>query len=107
MSFQNYERAQLAKVRNAILQASTTWDPAATAATQGAEVSTTIAVPGAAVGDCVLVGHTGFLGAVAAELEGVVSAADTVKVRVINTTAVAVDVPSGTLRVTVFKTIPA
>jgi hypothetical protein len=107
MSFQTYERAQLAKLRNAILQASATWDPAATAATQGAEVSTTIAVPGAAVGDTVLVGHTGFLGAVAAELEASVSAADTVKVRIINTTAAAVDVPTGTLRVTVIKPIPA
>jgi hypothetical protein len=85
------------------LTATATWDPAATAATQGAEVSTTVTVTGAAVGDIVKVAHTAFLGAQAAILVGCVSAADTVKVRLINTTAVAVDLATGTLRVVVEK----
>jgi hypothetical protein len=88
---------------NKTLTASSTWDPPATAATQGAEVSTTIAVPGAVVGDPVIGGHSGFDGSLAAEIEFAVSAADTVKARIINTTAVSVNVPTGTLKVTVIK----
>lgn len=110
MSWQDAERAALKTQATdklggitKTLTASATWDPAATAATQGAEVSTTIPVPGAVVGDPVIGGHTGFVGGVAAILAFSVSAADVVKARVVNTTAVAVDVPSGTLKVTVIK----
>jgi hypothetical protein len=84
------------------LTASATWDPAATAATQGAEVSTTVAVPGAQVGDACAVSHTA-LGALAATLHAHVTSADVVTVRLINTTAVAVNLPTGTLKVEVFR----
>lgn len=84
------------------LTATATWDPAATAATQGAVVSTTVAVPGALVGDACSVSHTA-LGALAAIIVAHVTAPDVVTVRLINTTAVAVDLPTGTLRVEVFR----
>ena len=85
------------------LSGTKTWDPAATAATQGAKVSTTVTVTGAAVGDTVVVAHTAHIGGQAAILQGYVSAADTVTVDLINTTAAAVDLATGTLRVDVWK----
>lgn len=93
-------RQQLGNAR--IRQASAVWNPAATAATQGAEVSTTIPVPGASPGDPVAVSHDQ-LGVLAATLHGRVSAAGVVTVRLVNTTAVAVDLPSGTLNVAVIS----
>lgn len=84
------------------LVGSATWDPAATAATQGAEVSTTVTVTGAAVGDPVIVSHSAFSG-LAAVLVGQVTSTNTVTVRLINTTAVAVDLATGTLTATVIK----
>lgn len=86
-----------------VLTATATWDPAATAATQGAEVSTTIAVAGAAVGDGVVVSHSAFLEGQAAILRASVSAPGVVTVRLINTTAVAVNLATGTLKVWVLS----
>lgn len=80
-----------------------TWAPAATAASQGAKVTTTISVPGAVVGDTVVASHTQHIGAQAATLHAYVSAADTVTVDFINTGATAVTLASGTLKVRVFK----
>jgi hypothetical protein len=91
------------KVNARFLVGTATWDPAATAATQGAVVTTTVAVTGAAVGDPVSVSHTSFTNAQAAVLEAHVSSADTVSVKLVNTTAVAVDLTTGTLKVVVFK----
>lgn len=103
MSFQDFERKLLRRfTSDAILHATKAWDPPATAATQGAEVNTTIPVANAAVGDRVACSHTSALGA--ALLFGQVTAAGVVTVRLINTTAVAVDVATGTLAVTVLKT---
>lgn len=98
----NQNWAKLGRLLNGVLSTETTWDPAATAATQGAEVTTTVTVTGATPGDAVQASHPGIVG-LAAIIVGQVTAADTVTVRVINTTAVAVNVPSGILRVTVFK----
>lgn len=100
--FQDYERKRLQQFKDSFGRATKTWDPAATAATQGAEVSTTVNVTGAAVGDSVAVGHTSALGA--AFLAAAVTSAGVVTVRLINTTAVAVDLATGTLSVVVFKT---
>jgi hypothetical protein len=91
------------KVTARYLTNTATWDPAATAATQGASVSTTVTVTGAAVGDVAMAGHTAFTGAQAAALEANVSATDTVTVRLVNTTAAAVDLATGTLKVVVIK----
>lgn len=91
------------KIGARFLSGSVTWDPAATAATQGAQVTTTVTVTGAVVGDSVVVSHTSFTGSLAAVLVGSVSAPDTVSVRLINTTAVAQDLTTGTLKAIVFK----
>jgi hypothetical protein len=108
VSFQDYERGQLKKVSDKVgglvttLRATATWDPAATAATQGAAVTTTVPVPGAAVGDAV---HVAFSQVIPdnAILTGHVSAADTVTVKLANLTAAAVNLASGTVKVIVFK----
>jgi hypothetical protein len=62
----------------------------------------TISVPGAAVGDAVLVGLPAALSANIAVF-GYVSAADTVKLRAVNPTAGAIDPPSASYRATVLK----
>lgn len=103
MSWQDFERKLLRRYTTDVtLHGSKTWDPVATAATQGAEVNTTVTVTGAAVGDRVIVNHTSALGA--AILVGAVTSPNTVTVRLVNTTAVAVDLATGTLNVTVIKT---
>jgi hypothetical protein len=91
------------KTSAAYLVGSKTHDFAATAATQGASVTTTVTVTGAVTGDPVVVSHTAFDGSQAAVLWGAVSAADTVTVRLTNTTAAAVDLASGTLKAVVIK----
>jgi hypothetical protein len=82
-----------------LLQASVTYDPPNLAAGEG--VSTTVAVPGAALGDFAR-------GSFSLDLQGItltawVSAADMVSVRFQNGTAGAIDLGSGTLRVRVAK----
>jgi len=91
------------KINARFLAGSKTWDPAATAATQGALVSDTVTVTGAVAGDTCLASHTAFDGSLAAVLDAHVSAADTVTVKLINTTATAVNLATGTLKVLVFK----
>jgi hypothetical protein len=82
-----------------LLQASVAYDPPSLAPGEG--VSTTVAVPGAALGDFACASFS-------LDLQGVtltawMSAADTVSVRFQNGTAGAVDLGSGTLRVRVEK----
>jgi hypothetical protein len=91
------------KVGARFLTGSATWNPAATAATQGARVSTTVTVTGAVAGDTCQASHTAFDGSQAAFLDAHVTAADTVTVYLINTTAVAVDMATGTVKVVVWK----
>jgi hypothetical protein len=100
---QDEQRYQATKALTGVLSGFKTWDPAATAASQGAKVTTTVPVPGAALGDGVNVAHTAHIGGQAAILAAYVSAAGVVTVDLINTTAVAVDLATGTLKVLVFK----
>ena len=82
-----------------LLQASVTYDPPSLAAGDG--VTTTVTVTGAALGDFAQASFS-------LDLQGItltawVSAADTVSVRLQNSTTGAVDLASGTLRVRVEK----
>lgn len=77
-----------------------TWDPGSIAAA-GYEAED-VTVPGAAVGDYVMVSLTTMV-TNAMMISGHVSAADTVKVVLFNPTAGAIDIDSGTLAVLVFK----
>ena len=77
-----------------------TWDPSSIAA--GSYESGDITVPGAAVGDFVMVTHSGILTS-NLMISGHVSAADTVKYFLFNPTAGAIDCATGTLGVLVFK----
>lgn len=76
-----------------------TWDPGSI--TAGGKESTTITVPGAALGDFVLVSFSADIQELTAT--GVVSAANTVEVTLANLTGSAVDLDSLTVRVLVFK----
>jgi hypothetical protein len=76
------------------------WNPASIAAA-GYE-SEDVTVPGAAVGDFVMVSHAAML-TNDMMISGHVSAADTVKVILFNPTAGALNLADGTLRVIVFK----
>ena len=77
-----------------------TWDPASLAA--GADLSQTLTVQGAAVGDVVGVGFSQPVPA-GVLLVGAVTAPNTVTVTLLNETAAAVDLASGTLRAIVTK----
>jgi hypothetical protein len=79
---------------------SETWDPGSIAA--GSYEAEDVTVPGAAVGDYVMVSLNTML-TNDMMIGGHVSAADTVKVILFNPTAGAIDVGSGTLSVLVFK----
>ena len=83
------------------LTASATWDPPNIV--NGASSATTLTVGGAAVGDAVLASFSNALGGLA--LTAQVSASDTVEVRLLNNSGVAVDLGSGTVRVRVTKGI--
>ena len=76
-----------------------TWDPGSVA--NGAKVSTTVTVTGAALGDFVLVSFS--LDLQEMDLSGSVSATDTVEVVLGNLTGAALDLGSGTLKASVFK----
>lgn len=80
---------------------SKTWDPGNLAA-DGNATSTTVTVTGAVVGDMAVASLTTF-GANVVLVSAHVSAADTVTVVVMNKTGGALDLASGTLKVTVFK----
>ena len=82
-----------------LLQASVTCDPPSLAA--GADVTTSVAVTGAALGDFARASFSHDLQGMT--LTAWASAADTVSVRLQNGTAGAVDLGSGTLRVRVEK----
>lgn len=81
---------------------SVTYDPPSLAA--GVAANTTVTVTGAAVGDTVLATHTSVeTAATSWVVTGYVSAANTVRVVILNGTGGTVDLGSGTLRVQVFK----
>ena len=81
-----------------------TWDPSSIAA--GAFTSLTATVPGAVVGDHVLVTHSG-LGAVSGvQMSGAVTAADTVKVTACSSSGAGQDIASGTVRITLLRVAP-
>jgi hypothetical protein len=84
------------------LTASSTWDPGSLG--NGVAANTTITVTNAAVGDTVLATHSSVeTAATSWILTGYVSAANTVRVVLLNVTGGTVDLASGTLRVRVFK----
>lgn len=82
----------------AVLEASTTWDPANR--NDGTGVTVSLSVPGAALGDFAVASFS--LSLQSMILTAYVSAADTVSVRLQNESAGAIDLGSGTLRVRVF-----
>ncbi len=83
-----------------LLSGSATFDPPEIAAAAG--VTTTVTVPGVALGD-VVTGVSFSLDLQGLSVTGWVSATDTVSVRLFNGTAAAVDMQGGTLRVRVEK----
>lgn len=80
-----------------ILTGSATYDLASLI--DGAGATTTISVPGAALGDFVMVSHSLDLQGIT--VTGYVSAADTVSVRFQNETGGTLDIASGTIRAVV------
>jgi hypothetical protein len=83
-----------------LLHGTVTWNPPSVA--DGDIVTTTITVTGAVVGNQVAVGHNTITTA-GIILTGIVSAADTVTVTLLNKSGATYDAGSGTLRVTVFS----
>ena len=81
------------------LSGTATWDPARVGA--NSQVTTTVTVTGAAIGDTVAVGFSQNLQGM--QLTGYVSAANTVTVVLRNGTAGALDLASGTLRADVWQ----
>jgi hypothetical protein len=83
-----------------LLSAATAWNPPALAS--GAVTATTLTVPGAAVGNPVIVG---LYPAVPVGVFAVanVTAADTVTVTLVNLSSVAYDHPAGSVRAAVFQ----
>lgn len=84
----------------AVLNGSTVFDPASLATITGT-ISSAISVPGAALGDYVLVSASVDQAGVIAN--AYVSAANTVKIAIFNTTAGAVDLASSTWKIKVLK----
>lgn len=85
------------------LRATTTWDAASVANT--AQVSTTVAVPGAEIGDKVLPSASIALSGLS--LRGEVTAAAVVTLYLLNVTGAAVDLASATYYISVLKRTPA
>jgi hypothetical protein len=85
------------------LSGSATWDPTNLAA--GAVTSTTITVPGAAVGDPANASHDQ-IGANSIIISAHVEAASTVRVTLMNTAGSAINTPNGTISAEVFKILP-
>jgi hypothetical protein len=81
------------------LSATVAWDPPSIAA--GASATTTITVTGAALGDTVAVGFTSLV--TGWTITGLVTATNTVEVRITNNTVGAVDLASGSLRADVWQ----
>jgi len=84
-----------------VLIGSATYDPPNLA--DGAGISTTVTVTGAALGDFVLASFSLDLQGIT--LTGYISAANTVTVRLQNESGGAIDLASGTLRMLVFKAL--
>jgi hypothetical protein len=84
------------------LTGSATWDPGSLG--NGVAANTTVTVDGAVAGDTVVATHSSVeTAATSWILTGYVSAANTVRVVLLNVTSGTVDLASGTLRVRVFK----
>jgi len=83
-----------------VINATTTFDPASLATVTGV-ISSAITVQGAALGDFVLVSAPYDLAGVTTN--GYVSAANTVRIALFNTTAGTVDLASGTWKIKVLK----
>ena len=81
------------------LSASTTWDPASIP--NGSSAATTLTVANAALGDAVVASFSNALNGLV--LAAQVSAANTVEVRLLNSSGGAVDLGSGTVKVQVIK----
>lgn len=92
--------SSLSTVGPAGVSASAVWDPSTVA--NGASVSTTINVAGAALGDFVLASFS--LNLLLATLTAYVSAPNVVTVVLANLSGGVLDLASGSLRVLVFKT---
>jgi len=92
--------SSLSTAGSAGLAPSAVWDPGAVA--NGASVSTTVPVPGAALGDFALASFS--LSLQGAILSASVSAPNVVTVLLSNLSGGALDLSSGTVRVLVFKT---
>lgn len=106
MSWQERDRTERealqTKTKNlsGILVGTATWDPPSVAA--AAEATTSVTVTGAAMGDVALVGFSLNLPA-SVHLRAHVSAADTVTVSLRNNSGGAVDLGSGTVKVSIIK----
>jgi hypothetical protein len=83
----------------AVRRATKTWDPPSVGA--AASTTTTVTVPGAMIGDPVVVAHGGAVIGAGVTLTGEVTAVDTVTVTLTNNSASAVDRASATLKVSV------
>ena len=83
-----------------ILRASATWNPANMV--DGAVVSTTVTVTGAATGDVALAAHDQ-IGANDVIVSAHVEAADTVRMMIVNKTGGDLNIANGTVYVTVWK----
>jgi hypothetical protein len=81
------------------LSATASWDPPSVV--NGASTTTTITVTGAALGDTVAVGFTSLV--TGWTITGLVTATNTVEVRITNNTGGTVDLASGTLRADVWQ----
>jgi hypothetical protein len=81
------------------LSATASWDPPSVV--NGASTTTTITVTGAALGDTVAVGFTSLV--TGWNITGLVTATNTVEVRITNNTGGTVDLASGTLRADVWQ----
>lgn len=84
------------------IYASTTWDAPSVA--NGAQTLTVVTVPGADIGDKLLLSASIGLGGL--DLHGDITAQDTVKLYLSNLTGASVDLPSATYYITILKQMP-
>jgi hypothetical protein len=97
-------RRQFQDVFSEVIVYTASFNPANAATGLGTFASTDITIPGAALGDFVMVSHQ--LDPVDCFVCGAVTAANTVTVTVLNNTAAGVDLGAATLRLVVLKANP-
>ena len=105
MAIQKAGRLQFQDLFDVVGVGSFTADFANSATGLGVRVGLAFTVPGAALGDIVLVGAQ--VDTLDAVLVGHVTSANTVEVQLLNNTAGAVDLPSQALRIVVLRLNPA